>query len=91
MGQASRAAIAHTIFELLAKEKAPFIVIGNLGFAVSSCLRLLIQFEEDYGIKLKDQVQIIYTIAQQLVCMFKREKPVRETKEFFTNSRVSQH
>ena len=48
MNQANRADIAHTIFALLAKEKAPVIVIGNLGFAVASCLRFLLQFKENW-------------------------------------------
>ena len=41
VNQANRADIAHAIFALLAKEKAPFIVIGNLGVALASCLRFL--------------------------------------------------
>ena len=74
MSQANRAEIAHTIFALLAKEKAPFIVIGNLGFALASFMRYLLQFEEENGSKLKDQLQIVYSQDQQLVCIFKNEE-----------------
>ena len=74
VNQANRADIAHTIFALLAKEKAPFIVIGNLGFALASCLRFLWQFEEKTGIKLEDQLQIVYSQDQELVCIFKNEE-----------------
>ena len=38
--------MACTIFTLLNKEKAPCIVIGNLGFALATCLRGLQQFDE---------------------------------------------
>jgi len=74
VNQANRADIGHTIFALLAKEKAPFIVIGNLGFALASCLRFLWQFEEKTVIQLEDQLQIVYSRDQELVCIFKNEE-----------------
>ena len=46
VNQTQRADIAHTIFALLDKEKAPFLVIGNLGFALATLLRCLRQFDE---------------------------------------------
>ena len=42
----NRPDIACTIFTLLNEEKAPCIVIGNLGFALATCLRSLRQFDE---------------------------------------------
>ena len=46
LNQTKRADIARTIFALLDKEKAPFLVIGNLGFALATLLRCLRQFDE---------------------------------------------
>ena len=74
VNQANWVDISYTIFNLLAKEEAPFIVIGNLGFRLASCLKLITQFEEDYHTKLKYQVQITFSKDQQLLCMFKKEK-----------------
>ena len=74
VNQANRADIAHTIFSLLAKERTPLIVIGHVGFALASCLRFLLQFEEETCIKLKDQLQIVYSSDQELACLFKHEE-----------------
>ena len=83
--------IAHTIFALLAKEKAPFIVIGNLGFALASCLRFLWQFEEKTGIQLEDQLQIVYSRDQELVCIFKNKEGQSIQQGLCRNSGVSLH
>ena len=93
-----------TIFLWLSQEKAPCMVIGNLGFALASCLRFLLQFEEETGIKLNDQLQIIYSQDQELVCMFKYEEGQYIQQKLFpgttrylwidiywTSSVVSQH
>ena len=86
MNQTHRRDIAYPIFELLAIEKAPCIVIGNLGFGLASCLRFLLQFEEDYGIKLQNQLQIVYSQDQELVCMFKHEEGQYIQQKLFPGS-----
>ena len=74
VSQTNREAIAHNMFALLAKEKAPCLVIGNLGFALASCLRLLTQFEIKTSIELEDQLQILYSLNQELLCIFKNQE-----------------
>jgi hypothetical protein len=69
-----QADIACTILTLLAKEKAPFIVIGNLGFALATCLRCLRLFDKTYRGSLEDQLEILCSADQKLMCIFKHEK-----------------
>ena len=69
-----QADIACTILALLAKEKAPFIVIGNLGFALATCLRCLWLFDKTYHESLEDQLDIVCSADQKLMCIFKHEK-----------------
>ena len=73
VSQADRADIANNIFAVLAKEKAPCIVIGNLGFAIASLMSYLLQFQRETGMKLQEQLQIVCSEDQQLVCIFKYE------------------
>ena len=74
VNQADQADIARTIFDVLTDEQAPCIVIGNLGFALASCVKFLLEFEEETGIKLRDQLQIVCSHDQELVCLFKYEE-----------------
>ena len=73
VNQDDRADIANNIFAVLAKEKAPCIVIGNLGFAIASLMSYLLQFQRETGMKLEEQLQIVCSQDQQLVCIFKYE------------------
>ena len=74
MNHTKRSDIARTIFVLLDKEKPPFLVIGNLGFALATLLRCLRQFDEETGLRLEDQLQILCSADQKLMCIFKNKE-----------------
>ena len=70
----NRAAVAKTIFNLLAKEEAPFLVLGNLGFTLASFLYFLEQFQDETHISLKDHIQMIQSEDCELTGIFKATK-----------------
>ncbi len=81
-----RADIARNIFLLLDKAKPPFLVIGNLGFALATLIRFLQQFDDDNGLRLEDRLQIICSADQKLMCLFKnKESQIISQKELKGN------
>ena len=81
-----RADIARNIFLLLDKAKPPFLVIGNLGFALAILISFLRQFDDDNGSRLEDRLQIICSADQKLMCLFKnKENEIISQKELKGN------
>ena len=81
-----RGDIARNIFQLLEETTSPFLVIGNLGFALATLIRFLRQFDDDNGSRLEDRLQIICSADQKLMCLFKnKESQIISQKELKGN------
>ncbi len=66
--------IAFNIFKLLEKTTPPFLVIGNFGFGLATLISFLRKFDEATGFSLEARLQIICSVDQKLMALFKNKE-----------------
>ena len=59
--------VANAIFKLLSKATCPTVVLGNIGFALDSCLTHLAEYRDDTGEDVDHKLQILTTADQEVV------------------------
>ena len=66
--------IAFNIFKLLEETTPPFLVIGNFGFGLATLISFLRKFDEATGFSLEARLQIICSVDQKLMALFKNKE-----------------
>ena len=81
-----RGDIARNIFQLLEETTSPFLVIGNLGFALATLIRFLRKFDDANSSSLEARLQIICSADQKILALFKnKENEIISQKELKGN------
>ena len=62
--------VANAIFKLLSSATCPTVVLGNIGFALASCIKHLTEYKCDTNEDLSHKLQILTTGDQVLMSLF---------------------
>ncbi len=68
-----RKAVAYALFKLLLDSERSTLVVGNIGFSLSSIFRFCVEYRQETGSDVESKFELLASPDQQLLCLHKKQ------------------